>query len=75
MVDRDSMLDELSAIGMTSIPFVCPACGAAFSVPISALDVPGGTPLNRITLLRTVPCPHCSSPGRLAWPVRHNATH
>ncbi len=58
-------LDIARAIGLRDLQAVCTGCGQRFAVPISAINLPGHTPLELIGALRQISCDECSAPSEI----------
>ena len=56
MMMLNSTPDMLRMSGLRIIAAECTACKQAFDVPISAVDLPGDTPLSAVSRLRPQVC-------------------
>lgn len=63
MLSSPPTIDFITMLGMRDVSAVCPRCGEQFTVPISALDLPGETALAQIPSHRPLTCPECSASG------------
>ncbi len=53
-------LDVALAMGLRDLQLVCRQCRAYAILPLSSIDLPGDTPLDRIATLRPIACAKCS---------------
>lgn len=56
-------IDFALSIGLRDLVVACLDCGERFTVPLSAIDLPGDTRLAEIASLRPLPCIECSGNG------------
>ncbi len=66
MNEPSPTLDLARALGFRTLAVVCPSCGAEFGVPLSAIDLPGDTPLAKLGAARPLACVNCSGAGEIS---------
>ena len=65
VVKHSVTIDFVLSLGMRDVVAVCTGCGEQFSVPVSAIDLPGHTPLELVSSLRPIACDECSAPAEV----------
>ncbi len=56
---KNTSLDAVRSVGIRDLAVFCPECGEQFVIPLSAIDLPGDTPLSQIATLRHLACVEC----------------